>query len=236
MIPQAAEEIDLPYDLIGRLIVVSVLMALAWYLLMIVSVAVSLDEPTFRASEMPTADANTANWGAPWAGVVMVIGGIAGILTSWNAFLVGASRAVYALAHSGLLPGWLGELHPRFNTPHRAILTIGALSVVAPFLGRRILVWMINAGGFAVVLAFGLVAWSFLVLRRREPDMPRPYRAGEGPWIGYVALVLSAALFCVYLPWSPAALAWPYEWLICLVWAAIGVVLYLRAPARLATD
>jgi amino acid transporter len=232
VIPQTAEEIDLPFEQIGRLIVVSVLLALGWYLLMIVSVALSLTPEEMSVSEMPTADANASNWGRDWAGVLMVTGGIAGILTSWNAFLVGASRAVYALAHSGLLPAWLGHLHPRFNTPHKAILAIGALSIAAPFAGRRILLWMINAGGFAVVLAFALVAWSFIVLRKEEPEMERPCRTGQGPWVGYVALALSAALFCVYLPWSPAALEWPYEWLICVGWALIGIVFYLRAPVR----
>ncbi len=63
--------------------------------------------------------------GVAGAGNVMVIGGIAGILTSWNAFIVGASRAIYAMARSGMLPAWLGHLHPKYNTPHRAVILIG---------------------------------------------------------------------------------------------------------------
>jgi len=50
---------------------------------------------------------------------------------------MGGSRALYALSRAGQLPAVFGSLHPRFNTPHRAILLIGALSVLAPLFGRQ---------------------------------------------------------------------------------------------------
>jgi amino acid transporter len=229
VIPQAAEEIDLPRKLIGVLLVVSVLMALVWYVLMILGVALTFSATELDQVELATATANASVWGGRWAGSLMVIGGIAGIMTSWNAFLVGASRAVYALARSGMLPGWLGHLHPRFNTPYMAILLIGSFSCISPLFGRQILIWLIDAGGLAVIIAYGMVAASFLVLRRREPEMPRPFRAAKGNVIGVTALVLSILLLLVYLPGSPAALAWPYEWLICLGWAALGAGFFVWA-------
>jgi amino acid transporter len=70
-----------------------------------------------------------------------------GILTTWNAFLIGGSRAIYALARAGQLPRSLGKLHPRYNTPHNAVLLIGALSVISPLFGRPALVWLADAGG-----------------------------------------------------------------------------------------
>ncbi len=229
VIPQAAEEIDLPRKLIGVLLVVSVLMALVWYVLMILGVALTFSATELDQVELATATANASVWGGQWAGNLMVIGGIAGIMTSWNAFLVGASRAVYALARSGMLPGWLGHLHPRFNTPYMAILLIGSFSCISPLFGRQILIWLIDAGGLAVIIAYGMVAASFLVLRRREPEMPRPFRAAKGNVIGVTAMTLSILLLLVYLPGSPAALAWPYEWLICLGWAALGAGFFVWA-------
>ena len=229
VIPQAAEEIDLPRRLIGVLLVISVLMALVWYVLMILGVALTFSATELDEVELATATANASVWGGQWAGNLMVIGGIAGIMTSWNAFLVGGSRAVYALARAGMLPRWLGHLHPRFNTPYMAILLIGSFSCISPLFGRQILIWLIDAGGLAVIIAYGMVAVSFLVLRRREPEMPRPFRAAKGNVIGTTALVLSILLLLVYLPGSPAALAWPYEWLICLGWAALGAGLFVWA-------
>jgi amino acid transporter len=66
------------------------------------------------------------------------------------------------------------------------------------------------------------------VLRKRDADLERPFRAGKGNLVGIAALVLSVALFLVYLPGSPAALIWPYEWLIVLLWTLIGAGLYVR--------
>ena len=232
VIPQSAEEIDLPFHDIGTLLVISVGMAVLWYLVVSVGVAFALPAAARMGSTMATADATAAAWGSQWAGNLLVLGGIGGILTSWNAFIVGGSRVLYALAKSDMLPAVFGRLHPRFHTPYWAVLFIGVLSAVSPFFGRQILVWLIDAGSFAIVIAYGMVAASFLLLRAREPDMPRPFRVRHGRVIGWAALILSIGLFSVYLPWSPSALVWPYEWAMVMGWAVLGAVLYSMAPAR----
>ena len=226
VIPQSAEEIDLPFHDIGTLLVISVCFAVLWYLVVSLGVAMSLPVADRASSAMATADATAAVWGGQWAGDLLVIGGIGGILTSWNAFIVGGSRVLYALAKSDMLPQFFARLHPRFHTPHWAIIFIGLLSGISPFFGRTILVWLIDAGSFAIVIAYGMVALSFLVLRAREPDMERPFRVKRGLLIGWIALILSVGLLTVYLPWSPAALVWPYEWAMVLGWTVLGVVLY----------
>jgi amino acid transporter len=229
VIPQSAEEVDIPFPEIGRILVLSILVAVAWYVAMIWAVSVGLSAEARSASGLPTADAMAALFGGSWAGKLLVVGGIGGILTSWNAFLIGGSRAVYALARAGQLPASLGELHPRFRTPHKALLLIGALSVLAPFFGRPALVWLVDAGGLGIVVAYAFVAWSFLALRRNEPEMERPYRVKRGRFIGWTALVLSIGLGVLYLPGSPAALVWPQEWAIVAGWIVLGLVLVLMA-------
>ena len=161
-----------------------------------------------------------------WGGRILLLAGLAGILTSWNAFLVGGSRAIYALAHAGLLPAFLGRLHPKFNTPHNAVLMIGRLAMLAPFFGRQTLVWLVNAGGLGIVIAYAMVAVSFLVLRFREPELDRPYRVPAGLLVGGLALVLSVFLGLLYLPGRPAALAWPEEWVIIIIWTLLGGLFY----------
>jgi amino acid transporter len=204
----------------------SIGLAIAWYVAMILAVAMGLSASARSASELPTADATVATLGGAWAGKLLVIGGIGGILTSWNAFLIGGSRAIYALARAGQLPAALGDLHDRYNTPYKAILLIGALSVMAPLCGRPALVWLVDAGGLGIVVAYAFVAWSFLQLRRNEPDMERPYSVRHWRLVGGSALCLSVAIGLLYLPWSPAALAWPYEWLIVIGWTLAGLLLF----------
>ncbi len=229
VIPQAAEEINLPYNQIGKILVISVVMAVAWYIFMILSVSLALTPEENAASTLSTADAMTSVFGGSWAGKILVLAGIGGIITSWNSFIVGGSRAIFAMAHARMLPSFLGKLHPKYNTPVNAILMIGALSVIAPFFGRKSMVWLVNAGGLGIVVAYATVALSFLVLRKNEPEMDRPFKVANGMFVGYASLILSLGIIALYMPGSPAALVWPYEWVMVGGWGLLGLMFYLWA-------
>lgn len=230
VIPQSADEINMPYRKIGQLLLISVAMAVGWYVLIMLTVGSSLPAGDLAASDLAAADGMAALWGSDLMGRILVIGGIAGILTSWNGFLIGASRLLYALGQSGMVPSWFGRLN-RFRTPGNALLFIGALSVVAPFFGRQTLVWMVDAGGLSITVSYIMVAVSFVVLRRREPEMDRPFRAPGGRATGVLAAVLALGLGAMFLPGMPAALVWPYEWLILVAWWVLGLVFLLRLPS-----
>ena len=237
VIPQSAEEIDLPPNQLGKLLVISVFCAVAWYIFITVSVGLALTQQEQSESPMATADAAASLWshiaGGTWAGTFLVLGGIGGILTSWNAFIVGASRVLFALAESGHVPAVFMRLHPKYKTPYVGIITIGVLSMFAPLFGRTILVWLINSGSFAVTVAFVLVAVSFLALRRNEPDMPRPFKVSHPNVVGYGAVLLSLALLSAFFPWSDSALSWPEEWMTIMVWTGLGAALLLRYRVKL---
>jgi APA family basic amino acid/polyamine antiporter len=229
VIPQSAEEVALPYREIGKLLMVSVALAVIWYAAIIASVGVSLDAAELGGAELATAQAAATVWGRRWTANCLALAGAAGIVTSWNAFLIGGSRAIYALAASGMLPASLGRLHPRFRTPHNAVILIGALSCLAPMFGRPALLWLANAGSLAIVLAYAMVALSFLVLRRREPGMDRPFRVRHGVAVGSAALILSLGLGALYVPGGPVGLTWPEEWAIVLGWSLLGAGLFTWA-------
>ena len=231
VLPQSAEEIDLPPRRIGRLLVISLVMAVLWYAAVAYSVAVALTPEELAGDGLITADAARKLWSSAgtgsWAGVALTLGGIGGILTSWNAFLIGGSRVVFALAESGTLPRAFARLHPRYRTPYLAVLGIGALSCISPLFGRTILVWLINSGSFAVVAAYLFVPIAFLALRRKQPQLPRPYRLRYPRFVGISAIALGLGLLCLYMPFSPSALAWPQEWGMVLAWSAVGLLVWL---------
>lgn len=230
VIPQSAAEIKLPYRQMGKLLVVSVLCATVWYVMIMLTVGSGLSASALADSELASADAMAAVWNSEAMGDVLVIGGIAGILTSWNAFLIGGSRLLYAMARSRMVPGWFGRVHPRFRTPGNAVLFIGGLSVLAPLFGEPMLVWLVDAGGINIVIAYTVVVMCFLMLRRREPAMDRPFRTPGGVASGVVALILSLGLATLYLPGMPAALIWPAEWAIVGGWWLVGAVFLWRLP------
>ncbi len=224
-IPQVAEEVDLPFRDIGVVLIASVAMAIVWYGLIILAVGLVLDQTAIDASTTVTAEANARIYGEV-GGTVLLVAGLAGIITSWNAFILGGSRAIYALANSGLLPKFLGQLHPKYHTPTNAIVLLGVLSALGPFFGRPALVWVVNAGSLGIVIAYVMVTWSFLVLRNREPSLDRPYKVPFGQFVGSLALVLAIGMTLLYLPGSPAALLWPQEWGIIIAWIILGGFLY----------
>ena len=86
--------------------------------------------------------------------------------------------------------------------------------------------WFVNAGGLGIVIAYSMVALSFLVLRRRFPEMHRPWKLPMGESFGGAALILSLGIMVLYFPGSPAALLWPQEWLLFAVWMVSGFALF----------
>ena len=225
IIPQAAEEIDLPPKKIGQLLVLSIVMAIVWYLLIELSVGMLLTADARSTAELATVDATQVAWGRTGA-LILLIGGVAGILTSWNGFLLGGSRALFAMAASGMLPSFLAKVHPKYKTPINAILFIGAIGTLSPFLGRQALIWFVDAGSFGLMIAYIAVTASFLMLRYKEPNMNRPFKAPGGKLLGWFGLVASLMMLSLYFPGMPAALVWPQEWLMVIVWFAGGSILY----------
>lgn len=221
VIPQAAEEINLPPQKIGRLIVYALVMGAVWYCLIILSVALLFNGEQILGVSLPAVEAAAKAWGG-WGAQLLVIGGLAGIVTSWNGFFIGGSRAIYALANSGMLPRSLGKLHPKYKTPYNAIILIGVIGCVAPFFGRQLLVWIANAGSFGLVIAYMGVALSFIQLRRKAPDMKRPFKTPGGVVTGWIGFVGTVGLLLLYMPGSPGALLWPNEWIIVLGWYVFG--------------
>jgi len=226
VIPQAAEEIKLPPRRIGKLILLSIAMAALWYALVQWGVGLVALKPDANQG-LRTVSAMSAAFNSPWAGKLLLFGGILGILTSWNAFFIGGTRLVYAMARGRMLPAWLAKLHPQHKTPINAILFVASVTIIAPFFGKPVLLWVINAGSLATVMAYFLVALAFLKLRRTAPQLPRPFKVSGGTAVGMLTAVITFGFIFLYLPGSPAALKWPNEWAIVLVWIVFGIVFFL---------
>ncbi|MFT7527573.1 MAG: APA family basic amino acid/polyamine antiporter [Arenicella sp.] len=226
VIPQAAEEIDLPPRKIGILLVSAIGFAIGWYIMIELSVASLLSPAERVGNPMATIAAAEAAFGHNGK-TFLLLAGLAGILTSWNSFLIGGSRAIFAMAQDGMLPAFLARVHPRYQTPYNAILLIGIVGILAPLLGRTALVWFVDAGSFSLMIAYLLVAVSFIVLRRNEPEMVRPFRAAGGLALGWFGVFASICMASLYLPGMPAALIWPQEWAMVLAWFALGTLSYV---------
>lgn len=233
VIPQSAEEVKLDSRRIGKLVVISVVMAAVFYIVAVTAISSALGRDALANANLAAADGMAALWGTDLMANVLVAGGIAAILTSWNAFLIGASRLMYAMGVSGMLPKAFGKLHPKTHTPVNALVFIGGLSVFAPFFGEAMLGWLVESGAPSIIIGYAVAALAFVALRRREPNMPRPLRIGGkgngGIVIGVLAIVTTLALLSLHLPGMPAALS-PQALVMVLGWWLLGAVFFLRIP------
>jgi amino acid transporter len=232
VIPQAAEEINMPLRKIGGVLILSIFMAIAFYVMVIIAVSLVMTKPDLEASSLATADAmKKAFFNSSAAAKVLIIGGMAGIITSWNSFFVGGSRALYAMAEAKMLPKFLGKLHPKYKTPTNATLLIGAICFIAPFFGRRMLVWLVDAGSAAAVIAYFLVALSYLILRKNEPGMERPYKVRCGILVGVIAVAMTLFMLILYVPGMPSGLI-TQECIIMGIATVLGVIFGINAKMR----
>lgn len=230
VIPQAAEEINVPLKKIGKMLILSVVLAVIFYALVILAVGYVLDADAIAASEagtgLVTADAMAKAFKTPVMAKVIIVGGMCGIITSWNSFMIGGSRAIYSMAESYMIPPCFAKLHAKHKTPINALYLIGALTMIAPLAGRKMMVWICDAGNFGCCLAYCMVSLSFLILRKKEPDMPRPYKVPAYKFVGTMAVLMSGFMVLMYcIPGSGGNLVWQ-EWMMVAGWALLGGVFY----------
>ena len=120
VIPQAAEEIQGSLKKIGKILIMSIVMAVAFYSLVILAVGYMMSSSEINASMsgagLVTADAMAKAYGTKKMADVVIIGGLCGIVTSWNSFMIGGSRAMYSMADSNMIPKLFAKLHHKYKT------------------------------------------------------------------------------------------------------------------------
>ena len=216
VIPQAAEEIRVPLKKIGKLMLLSIVLAVTFYVLVVFAVGYVLNAGdianSMNTTGLVTADAMAKAFSSSAMAKVLIIGGLCGIITSWNSFLIGGSRAIYSMSESRMIPAVFGKLHGKFKTPITALLLIGGLSILAPFFGRTMLVWIVDAGNL--------------------PAMERPYKIKHYKIVGIIAILMSGGMAAMYLiPGTNCSLVWQ-EWIIVAGWVVLGIILAIRSYVK----
>jgi APA family basic amino acid/polyamine antiporter len=153
--------------------------------------------------------------------LLVKIGIIAGLTSTMVVQVMAQPRIFMAMSRDGLLPGWMGRVHPRFGTPHLTTIATGAVVALAAGLTPiSVLGHMVSIG---TLFAFVVVSAGVLILRRTRPDLERPFKAPFSPFVPAASAVVSLALM----------LSLPGEtWTRLFVWMAIGAVIYFAYGYR----
>ncbi len=151
----------------------------------------------------------------PWVRTAVLFGAMMGMLSSLLVFQLGQARVWFAMSRDGLLPKAFGKVHPRFRTPHVSTWVAGlVVGIPGGLLDIGTLADLSNIG---TLFAFVLVAAGVLLLRYREPDRPRGFRAPGGPLVP-VMTILCCLLLMAGLPIM--------NWIRFFIWLALGLVVY----------
>jgi len=224
VIPQSAEEMNVPMKAAGRMILASIIMAVIWYIAIIIGVSLAAP-PEIRVSGLtPAADVMTYAFGDNTFGKIVVLGGILGILTCWNGFFMGSTRLIFAMGRAKMLPSVFGRLHKKYGTPWAATLLVGGVCIISPLLGEIAFLWFFNASAFCTLLTYFLVALAFMVLRIKEPQLNRPFKVKGGKYIGFAAVFLSAMYFLLIVYNTIIKSLVTEELLIIGIWVIIGAL------------
>jgi ethanolamine permease len=129
--------------------------------------------------------------GNTWIADFVNYAGLAGLVASFFSIVFAYSRQLFALSRAGYLPRWLSRTSAR-KTPHLALLVPGLIGFLLAAITQDGAL-LINIAVFGATVSYVLMMLSHIVLRRREPDLPRPYRTPGGIVTTGIALVLAAA-------------------------------------------
>jgi APA family basic amino acid/polyamine antiporter len=198
---------DMPLGIVGSLAVCTILYVLFSYVLTgIVNYKTMSDTAVYDALH---------SIGYDWLGTGVVIGILAGYTSVMLVMLLGQSRVFFSMSRDGLLPPMFSQIHPKFRTPWRSnLLFMVFVSLFSGFVPLSSLGDMTSIG---TLLAFVIVCTGVMIMRKTQPNLPRPYRTPFVPVVPILGIIVCLAMMVAldYLTWVRL-----------VVWLVIGLVVY----------
>ncbi len=171
-----------------------------------------------------------AAFGYVWAAKLVIFTALLGLITTLNGMYVASSRLLFSLGRGGMLPHWFARVHPSHHTPQNALLFVGVISLIGPFIGKFALAPIVNSSSFVFTIALAMTSAASIRLRQTQPQLERPYRAPTVfLYIGFVVSII--LLLLMVLPQSPGQLG-SLELKIVIAWMILGVVAFFWRKSR----
>lgn len=222
-LPQAAEEFNFSPDQGQRLMTSSIGAGAVMYIIVILATAAILpwQELVASGSIWPTGttvEISLGRVGLLFLGLAVTFA----ILTGINGFFMASSRLLFGMGRSRVLPGWFRRVHPKLGTPANAILFTGAVSLVAPWLGREVILWIVDMSAVGTSVGYFYTCYGAWVISGRTGEGGPRQRL----WAGLGMALSASFLVLLLVPGMPAFMALP-SWIALGAWLALGALFFL---------
>ncbi len=232
-IPQAIAELEDDRDRgrIAGILAACILFALVFYCLVLIAVSMVLPRRQLLGFELPVAQAFRVAFHSEALTNVILTAGLLGLVAVWNALFFAATRVFYVLGRSRLLHPGLGQLSAKSGAPTRAILLVTALSVAGLFLGKGVLLPVVNVTSTLFALMYAIVSVGAIRQRRLRGNTSAGYRMPGGRILVWVAAAFSVYLILLSLVQQrmQADGRMPAEWYVIVAIGVIAWVLWVRS-------
>ena len=228
-IPQTAEEFNFSPNKTFKLIVYSLLAASLTYVVMILYTGwLSTNNASLNGNLWVTGAETQSAFGYIGLGV-LAIAIIMGIFTGLNGFLMSASRLLFSMGRSGIMPTAFSKLHSKYKTPYVAIIFLVAVTLIAPWLGRTALTWIVDMSSTGVSIAYFITCLSAAKLFSFNKES-NTYGPVYKTFAIFGSIVSFIFLLLLLVPGSPASLSMP-SYIALGGWLVIGLIFFvIRYP------
>ena len=184
-----AGEIRNAQHVLPRATVYGMLIVTALYLLMNLGYCWVLPIDEMAKSKLVAADAAEKVFagGGKWIALVVMIS----TFGANNAVVLSSARVYFAMAQRNVFPSFFGRAHPRFHTPGASLIAQAVWSSALVFSGTFDM--LTDTLIFVAWISYAAGAYGVFVLRRREPNTPRPYKVPGYPWVPGIFVLFAAA-------------------------------------------
>ncbi len=234
-IPPGVEDAGGDITNVGKTVVLSVCLACVFYAILLFCFGYGWPWQEFAHMANPSASTMFLNLYPGAVGEVLywliTLGAIAGLFTTWNGFFMASASLLMGMGRGCLVPKVFAKQNKN-GIPVPGLIVCLVLSLIGPFLGAGLIQDITSFSAAAFVLSWTITSYSLIRLRKKEPNLERPYKIPGGIAMGaFSAIVTTVVFVLLFIPNNPVYMGKTAS-IMFVGWMVIGIILFLASGVQ----